>query len=161
MKTLTKFLKNILGIKENYGKALEAVKSKFKAMGEPIYSEHGMRVYKIKGSEDLLEISAKYDEKNKIGQLFVNILFPTKMSYKQYQSRVGKPAGIFIERGYLGNWYCERRGFNQVLAVSPQRYENRIGKGGISQEKIYNGQSYFAPSAGCDNRCLRKRSVIF
>lgn len=137
-----------------YGECLNAVKSRYGAVGDAIYREPGVMVYKKKGTEDILRITLhNYHPKSKPGSgsrgIRVETLLPKDTTYQQYLSKVGKQSGFIKERSQVGPHRMIQGGPTIIQEVSPERYENRFAEGGLSLTYNYNGKSYFWPSTIC------------
>ena len=131
---------------------LNSVKSKFGAVGDAIYREPGVMVFQKKGSNDVLRMSF-YDNGGKIGSrnchFNIETLIPLETTYKQYMSRVGEQVGYLKTRNDVGPHHIIGGGRKVILKVSPERYTNRCGEGGLSRMYTYNNRQYFCPSTQC------------
>ena len=151
MNKFAKFFKKML-TPSSYKDCLNAVKAKYGAVGDAIYREPGVMVYRKNGINDLLCITLDNFNK-KIKQdnssIIIETLFPMETTYQQYLSRVGELTGFVRVRRQVGPHRMVNSHNTALLKVSPERYENRCGEGGLSRIYHYNNKSYFCPSSSC------------
>lgn len=127
---------------------LNSIKKKFGNVEEMVYQEPGLRYYKIKGTDDLLEVGIKdyqLTPKMNIRSFGIKRLIPSNITHAAYQKKVGEMGLISTSR----HTNVTNKHFATITDTTPERLANKFAPGGISKEHIVNGKSYFAPISNC------------
>jgi len=152
MNKFAHFFKRMFKKAGTYEECLNAVKAKYGAVGDAIYREPGVMVYKKTGSNDVLRITLNnFNQKSGFTNrgLEIDTLLPLDTTYKQYQSKVGELAGYTKTSKNVGPHRVIDKCDKVLNEVSPDRFEGRFAEGGLSRIFNYGKQSYFCPSTVC------------
>ena len=138
-----KWLRNKFVKPGTFADALKSVKAKFN-LGEMVEAAPGCRVFNVKGSKDLIEISA-----NGCGGFNITPLFESSMPYSEYVTKVGSSGGYFADSYKRGNHFFRNKRYPKIGKITEERFVNKFGPGGLSREYNYGGKSYFLPHITC------------